>query len=195
MPTIIESIEKQLPFECNNFNELCSAVTEAYDPSWCNSLIWILGCLRHIKQFEKCNGSWNVPLWSMNPTSVGEIDCYKVFRKPTPLPLFPNEMCDEIVYEFHPKKVHTNEWIKAELSGSQRLTGLCPKSAKFHMLINFDQAISYLASRKDCVAYRDYTPYISKVKARNVVTVDLVYIPPKQWVWGIDAKEMFVNYE
>lgn len=192
MNELLDKIINQEPFECSNLDVLCSAIAEVYEPAWGNSLIWILGCLRKMKQFEKCNGSWNVPLWHVAQT-YDEVECYKVFRKPNPLPLFPKENYDEIVYEFHPNKVHPNKWMQAEVSGSGRLTGLCPESAKFHMLMNANQAFAYLESRRHCVAYHDYTPYISKVKARRLVTVDLVYSPPKQWVWGVDAKEMYVS--
>lgn len=186
MPATKENILKMQSFDCNNWDELCCSIVDSYSPEWNISIIEILSNIRSIKKFETKSGSYNVPMWHVNPNQ--ELECYKIFRKPMGQPE------DTLVYEFHPGQVFTNYWMKAEISGSPHLTGLTsPDQAKFHMLMGESQVHAYLNSRKNCVLFSDHTPYICKVKARNFTTVDLIYVPPTTFVWGIDAKEIYVT--
>jgi len=188
VPVSKDDILEMRPFDCDNFDELCSTIIETYTPGWNNSLVWILGGIRYMEKFKQQKGSWNVPLWNIEPNK--EIELFKVFRKPKVQSEHP------LVYEFHPYHVVTNQWMTAELSGSERLTGLTsPEAAKFHLLASEQQAYAYLDGRQNCVAFSDHDPYVCKVKARNLICVDLIYVPPNRWVWGVDAKEMFVTYE
>ena len=182
-----DDILKLRPFDCSNWDELCNAVIDAYSPEWNNSLVWILGGIRYLKAFEKHSGSWNVPFWFVSSNT--DVELYKLFRKPKIQSEHP------LVYEFHPAPVVTNKWMEAAISGSARLTGLSEGHAKFHMLANETQAQFYLDGRKNCTAFSDHEPYVCKVKARNLMCVDLIYVPPTRFVWGVDAKEMFVTYE
>lgn len=183
---IVDCIHQQRPFDCDNLDELCTAITTAYSTSWSLSLVWILGCVRKMRHHKDQVGSWNIPMWWVRPDV--DVNPYKVFRRPT--------KTSELVYEFHKDTVPLNKWVEAELSGSEGLTGLSSKEfAKFHFFLNSLQAASYLDIRKDCVAYTDHEPVILPVKGKNYLTVDLIYVPPTRFVWGIDAKEMHVNYE
>jgi hypothetical protein len=131
-------------------------------------------------------GSWNVPMWWVNPNINAHP--YKIFRKPL--------KHDELVYEFHKEAVPLNRWIEAEISSSRGLTGLETKEhAKFHMFLDSVQAASYLDIAQHSTAYKEHEPVILPVKAKNYMTVDLIYVPPTRFVWGIDAKEIKVNYE
>jgi len=205
MPNIQENIVKTQPFECDDWDELCSAIIDVYDICWGISLVWTLGCIRWLKGVENGVGSWNIPMWKVATDPHKEIEVYKVFIAPE-LPVYGSTILPqkEIFYEFHQEKVLTNKWLKAELSGSAGLTGLeNPDHARFHMLIDKNQAEFYLDSRIETQSkveryrelYKDCYPFVHPVKARNFTTVDLIYVPPISFMWGIDAKEMYVHYE
>lgn len=189
-----ESIAKKLPFECGNWDVLCQAIVEEYDASWGISITWILCGIRYLKQFEtEPGGSWNVPI-KIVPFPEQERDAYKIFRKPKK----GTEGSEHglLAHEFHPAWVPKNEWLQAEISQSKNLTGLTdPEQAKFHMFYDKTQATSYLEKVADWKNYKQYDPLMQKVKGRNFLTIDLIYVPPKHFMWGIDAKELYVNYE
>lgn len=186
--TPLDSINTRQPFECDDWDALCSAIINAWQPSWGISLIWILSSIRYLKQFEKLpGGSWNVPLIWL-PTNTTEQNFYKIFRKPK------DPSIEGIEFEFHPCVVQTDQWLKAEISQSKYLTGFTkPEHAKFHMFYDEVQAKEYLSRNANWANYQEHTPMIMKVTARNLYTIDLIYIPPNHFMWGMDAKEMFVK--
>lgn len=187
-------IRYQKPFECTDWDVLCSSIIEEYEASWGTSLIWVLGSIRYLKKFEKDYGSWNVPLqWVFDCQK--EKPAYKVFREHSVNTEHP------LKYEFHPASVPINQWINAEVSGSPYLSGIRKKEegghgGKFHMLTDIQQATAYLNSRIDTTGwFTRQEAVIKEVKGRNFVTIDLVYSPPKTFVWGIDAEEMYVEHD
>lgn len=191
-----EHIRNLTPFECDDWDALCSAIIYEYDAdTWKSKLIWVLGCVRKTKQWAGTKGSYNVPLKSLYDDD-GEREAYKVFRRFQELKN--NIFMKEYAYEYHPKWVQPNQWLQAELSGSPDLTGLTPKEqggtgGRFHTILDKAQAVRYL----NTVASNHWLPpqwaEIRPVKTRKCQTMDLVYIPPKTFVWGIDASEMYVE--
>lgn len=203
------AIQRFLPFECSDWDALCQAIVEEYEAeTWRHSLVWILGCIRKMKQFEHLQGSWNVPLravWNYQD----EKPAYKVFRQPRQtsfiyrngelqLPIETHKGYFE--YEFHPSAVPVNQWLQCELSSSKCLTGMKPKSeggtgGRFHMLMDERQAQTYLNTRgsENDSWFTKRDGVIKQVKGRDFATIDLVYVPPKTWVWGVDANEMYVE--
>ena len=62
------------------------------------------------------------------------------------------------------------------------------------MLWNKRQAEVYLSNRADVTAwFTSQEAVMVPVEPRSVETIDLVYVPPKLFVWGIDSKEMYVK--
>ena len=192
MEQIRKAIQNFDPFECDDFDALCSAIVEEYDAdNWQISLTWTLGLIRRMKAFEKMWGSWNVPIrvvWGYQE----EKPAFKVFRQHWNLDK--NVFKKEYRYEFHQSVVSPGAWLKASISGSPGLTGLNnPDQAKFHLLYDKRQAEAYLGTRTDWPWFTPHEAVIKEVKGRLFQTIDLVYIPPKQWVWGIDANEMYIE--
>ena len=191
---IRKHIQNLTPFECDNWDSLCLAVVEEYDAeAWRSNLIWIIGCIRHGKLVEKMQGSWNFPLRFISDSEVKQQDAYKVFRKHWHLNS-ENFIVPELRYEFHETPVVSHQWLKAEISGSPGLTGLEKHGGRFHLLWNKEQAEAYLSTRAGATAW--FTPQeavMVPVEGRSFDTLDLVYVPPKLFVWGIDSKEMYVK--
>ena len=187
-----EAIRNLDPFECSDWSALCSAVIEEYDyDTWRTSLTWVLGTIWQVKQFEKMHGSWNVPIRAV-PNYQEEKSAFKVLRCHRELEN--NHFVKQYAFEFHASYVPKNQWIKAEISGSPGLTGIKnPENAKFHMLYDERQAVAYLGTRTHSPWFQPQEAVIHKVIGREWQTIDLVYIPPKQWVWGVDANEMYVE--
>jgi hypothetical protein len=144
---------------------------------------------------KNLRGSWNILLYHVEDYLPNTY--YKVFRIPYQLgfPQLYGEPSKQIEYEYHPDFMPCNQWIIAEISESPRLTGVkgtgCPP--KFHLLYNKTQAEFYLESCKDHTTFYNCTPYISKVKAQKFFTMDLIYVPPISFMWGIDAEEIYVE--
>jgi hypothetical protein len=180
-------IRYQRPFECNDWDVLCSAVIDEYNPNWGSSLVWVLGCIRKLKAIETLGGSWNVPLmWVTYPQE--ERTTFKVFRDFSKRPEFADKGYTQLSYEFHQDWVPANKWIKAEVSSSAGLSGIKKEEdggigGQFHMLLDKYQAEAYLESR---VKYTNWfikeEAVIQPVKGRQFLTIDLVYSPPKTFV-------------
>jgi hypothetical protein len=120
---------------------------------------------------------------------------YKVLRKT-------NNISKELVYqyEFHKDFVPINKWIQAEISSSDGLCGLKPKNeggcgGRFHLLLDYLQAQTYLSKRTDNEWFPKEVAEIVPVRAKKFSTIDLIYVPPTTFVWGIDSEEMYVKYE
>ena len=187
-----EHIRTYTPFECSNWNALSEAFLNEYDPCWGISIVWTIGCVRSLQQFEKFRGSWNVHIKGLYDCQ--ERTAYKVFRQPTR-----STDTFQYKYEFHESDVPINKWIQSEISGSRGLSGIKKKEEGgtggfFHMLYNQDQAAAYLNARaiENDAWFPKTEAVIKQVRGRNFQSIDLVYIPPKQFVWGIDAYEMYV---
>lgn len=183
-------IRNLTPFECgcSDLDSLCSAIIEEYDSeTWRTDLVFVTSIIRLAPEYEKFHGSWNFPIRAVENWEM-ERETYKVFRKieSDPFTLYK--------YEFHNSIVTPHQWLKAEISGSPGLSGInIPEQAKFHMLYDKTQAETYLSTRTNTPWFTENEAVIKKVKGRNFKTIDLIYIPPKQWVWGIDASEMYVE--
>lgn len=182
-----QHIRNYTPFECSNWNVLGEAFLNEYDPIWGTSIVWTVGCIRSLQKFEKFRGSWNAHVKRVD--NYQELYSYKVFR----------QRINTFKYEFHDAEVPINTWIKAEVSGSTGLSGIKKKEdggdgGYFHMLYNESQAIAYLNTRalENDAFFPKTEAVIKKVIGRFFCSIDLVYIPPKQFVWGIDAYEMYV---
>jgi len=188
--TLQEKILNQKPFDCHDLNVLCKAIVDIYDESWCNSLIWLLGSIRSLKAFEYEIGSWNVPFRPVDNPRL-ERKAYKVFRKPL---IDLNDQNKKYAFEFHQSWVPTNQWITATVSSSIGLTGIYHEEfAKFHLLCDTEQAHTYLFSRSKHNLEPLYDMCICEVKATNFITIDLIYVPPTQFMWGINAKEIYIS--
>jgi hypothetical protein len=61
------------------------------------------------------------------------------------------------------------------------------------MLLDENSAATYLNTRTFSPWFTPQEAMMTKVKGRNWQTIDLVYIPPKTWVWGVDAEEMYIE--
>ena len=196
---IRQHIRNLTPFECDNWDTLCSAVIEEYDTAWRTELIWIIGGFRQtLPRIKKMKGSWNFPLRWVSDDMIGRHEAYKVFRKRWYLNK-DNYIQPQLRYEFHEAPVVSRQWLQAEISGSPGLSGLTKKEeggtgGKFHMLWNKRQAEVYLSNRADVTDwFTSQEAVIVPVEPRSVETIDLVYVPPKLFVWGIDSKEMYVK--
>lgn len=191
-------IKNLIPFEldCDHLDDLCSAIIEEYEyEGWYSKLIWILGCLRHAPAYKGLSGSWNFPLRYVNDWER-ERECFKIIREHRTFKN--NVLAKEYWYEFHQAPVIGNKWLEAEISGSPGLAGLKPKEqdgtgGRFHLLCNENSASAYLSTRTNTPWFTPQEAVMKKVRGRKFQTVDLVYVPPKTWVWGVDAYEMFVE--
>lgn len=190
-------IKNLTPFECNNIEILKVAFVKLFSSSWdigsLNSLIKTLHYWdKTIKPFR---GSWNCPLFMVRDKyGDEERNYYKVFRKTNLVEKFP------YAYEFHNSHVLLNEWIQAEISQSSQLSGLAEKEeggggGRFHLLLDYLQAHTYLSKETDTSWFPKEVAEIVQVRARKFQTIDLIYVPPTTFVWGIDSEEMFVKYE
>lgn len=192
MEQIQKAIRNFEPFQCDNLDTLCSAVVEEYDAdNWRISLTWTLGLIRKMKAFEKMHGSWNIPIrvvWGFQE----ERPAFKVVRQRWDFKS--NVFKKEYAFEFHQSLIPSGQWLKAEISGSPGLTGIKdPENAKFHLLYDKRQAEAYLGTRTHSPWFTPQEEVIKEVRGRMFQTIDLIYIPPVQWVWGIDANEMYVE--
>ncbi len=185
-----EKILNQKPFECDDIDILCKEITDIYDETWCNSLEVTIEHIKCLKNFKHEIGSWNVPLKWVDDPCVPRF-AYKIFRKPL---IEFNDPNKKYAFEFHQSWVPTNQWLTATVSGSNGLTGIEHQDyAKFHLLCDEEQAITYYISRIKEYSDPCYDPCICRVAAVNFFTVDLIYVPPKQFMWGIDARNIYMS--
>jgi len=189
---IRQAIRNLDPFECSDWDALSQAIVEEYDyDNWRTSLVWIIGSIRSLKQFEKLSGSWNVPMrvvWGYQE----EKPAFKVLRQRWDFKS--NIFKKEYAFEFHQDTVSPGKWLDAHISGSPGLTGITiPENAKFHMLYDKRQAEAYLGTRTNTPWFTPQEAVIKEVKGKMFHTIDLVYVPPVQWVWGIDASQMYIE--
>lgn len=193
-----EHIRNLTPFEleCIHLDDLCLAIVEEFDQAtWHTKLIWVLGCLRKAPAYENLSGSWNFPI-KLVENWERERECYKVIRQHR---IFKNNVFSKKYwYEFHQAPVVGNQWIKAEISGSPGLAGLTSvkdggTGGRFHLLCNEQSASAYLGTRANDSWLTPQEAVMKKVRARKFQSLDLVYIPPKTWVWGIDSCEMYIE--
>lgn len=199
IPDIVNSIYNFKPFKCDNLDDLCEALVMFFDTYSPQSDEYVKTLCSKVKSLEKiklCSGSWNIPLFDAKFLEKPDNTYYKVFRKSTMLS--DDECYKQLSYEFHKGWVTPNEWLQAEVSQSKGLTGLKPKEeggsgGRFHLLYDHDQAMTYLESRVDEDFLSKSEAVIATVNARNLQTLDLVYIPPNNFVWGVDAKEIYVK--
>lgn len=194
---LIQKIESLTAFECDNLDLLKNAISQFQKSKYGYSLESITNCIdmwnRDIKPFHK--GSWNCPLFMVRDVYGNtERTYYKVLRKI-------NNIAKKLVYqyEFHNSHVPLNEWIQAEISSSNGLYGLKKKEdggcgGRFHLLLDYWQAQTYLSKRTDEWLPVENTAIVP-VRARKFQTIDLIYVPPTTFVWGIDSEEMFVKNE
>lgn len=193
--TLVNCIKNLHPFECTDWDILCDAFIEAYDPDWMTSPIWTVSLVRGLQRFEKMQGSWNAPVRLVYDYQK-ERELYKVFRQHKELKN--NVFVKEISYEFHPAKVEGNKWLDCEISGSPSLTGMKPKEeggtgGRFHMIVDELQANLYLMNRVNSPWFTPQEAVVKKVKGKNFQTIDLLYVPPKLFLWGVDATNMYVE--
>lgn len=191
-------IQSLTPFECDNFLALLMAIKQQYSTNWriqLNDILDYIGMLgASIK--NKYKGSWNCPIkYITDDSEYCDKSYYKVLRKT-------NSPIEEYsyAYEFHQSYVPLNMWIQAEISSSKNVCGLKNKDdggsgGKFHLLLDYLQAQEYLSKRIDNTWFPKEVAEIVPVRARKFQTIDLIYVPPTTFVWGIDSEEMFVKYE
>lgn len=193
-------IRSNTPFECDDYEALLGAIFLEHRPEWRINLMQVLVSIRDcytVIRKGNYQGSWNCPIQYVKDVyGEGEYPFYKVLRKT-------NSIISQKVpyaYEFHNACVPVNEWIQAEISASSGLYGLKPKTeggcgGRFHLLLDRLQAEAYLSKRTDAQWFTPEVATIVQVNARKFQTIDLVYVPPTTFVWGIDSEEMFVKYE
>lgn len=193
-------IQNLTPFECDNFSPLLLAIYQQYSDSWKIKLPDILDCIgtwdAGIKSvYPKYMGSWNCPIrWVRDLYKDEEHNYYKVLRKNT------ISQKTTYQYEFHNSLIPKNEWIQAEISSSNGLYGLKKREeggmgGRFHLLLDYLQAQTYLSKRIDDTWFPKTIATIVPVRARKFQSIDLIYVPPTTFVWGIDSDEILVNYE
>ena len=194
-------IQNLTPFECDNIPALIVALMKEYSPEWKSNLDDIVNYINSwdvdIKsKYPKYKGSWNCPIQCVRDRFGNEErPYYKVLRKT-------NNIAKEFIYsyEFHESFVPVNEWIQAEISSSKSIGGLKKKEeggcgGRFHLLLDYLQAQAYLSKRTDPTWFPKEIAEIVAVRARKFQSIDLIYVPPTTFVWGIDSEEMFVKYE
>lgn len=195
---LIQKIESLTAFECDDLDLLKDAISQFQKIKYGYSVEAVTSCIdmwnRDIKPFYK--GSWNCPLFIVKDVYRDEERTYyKVLRKT-------NDTSTDLVYqyEFHKDFVPINKWIQAEISSSDGLSGLIPKTeggcgGRFHLLLDYLQAKTYLSKRTDDTWFPKEIAEIVQVRARKFQTIDLIYVPPTTFVWGIDSEEMYLKYE
>ncbi len=196
---IREHIRNRTAFECDDLDSLVSAIIHEYDAkTWKSKLIWVIGGIRRtVPAVKGMNGSWNFHLRFISDEEVGQNQPYKVFRKRWYV--VNDLLLPQFQYEFHEAPVVSRQWLQAEISGSPGLTGLMSKDrggtgGRFHLLWNKQQAEAYLNKRVNETAWFSLQEAVMvPVEGRAFQTLDLVYIPPKLFVWGIDSEQMYVN--
>lgn len=190
-------LEKLTPFECDNIEILKVAIFKLFSPFWSKSNVDNVVKTLHYwdKVIKPFRGSWNCPLFTVRDKYGDEERIYyKVFRKTNLSTESPYE------YEFHNSHVPLNKWIQAEISQSSGLSGLKKKEeggcgGRFHLLLDYLQAHIYLSREAETTWLPKEAAEIVQVRARKFQTIDLIYVPPTTFVWGIDSEEMFVKYE
>lgn len=191
-------IQNLTPFECDNLEILQAAFFKCFFTRWDRKILdFIVKTIHDWNKFIKpLRGSWNCPVFMVRDRYGDEERIYyKVLRKT-------NNIAKELsyAYEFHNSYVPLNTWIQAEISQSSGLYGLKKKEeggcgGRFHLLLDYLQAQSYLSKRIDTSWLTKDVAEIVQVRARKFQTIDLIYVPPTTFVWGIDSEEMFVKYE
>lgn len=191
-------IQNLTPFECDNLEILQAAFFKCFFTRWDRKILDSLVKTIHDwnKFIKPLRGSWNCPVFSVKDKyGDEERTYYKVLRKT-------NNIVTKLSYqyEFHREFVPINEWIQAEVSSSAGLYGLKKKEeggtgGRFHLLLDYSQAYVYLSKRTDTNWFTKEVAEIVPVRARKFQTIDLIYVPPTTFVWGIDSEEMFVKYE
>ncbi len=179
-------IKNHLPFSCNNFNDLCTALSLEYGTNgvWVNQLSTVLYQAKSFERHKNVSGSFNINLkwWPGFGQSNSEVTTYKVFKKSND---------NNFRFEFHDSQVPTNQWLQSDVSGSAGLSGLKYKvESHFHTLMDNVQATNYCN-----FSHLKNDAFIKRVKIRKCKYIDLIYVPPNQFVWGVDAYEMFVDNE
>jgi hypothetical protein len=56
MKNLIDCIQRQIPFDCEDWDELCNSIVTTYDVSWNISLVWILASVRTVVKNDGIGG-------------------------------------------------------------------------------------------------------------------------------------------